>query len=157
MLICAPMTSPSQEATVVTMYRFGFLAMLVLQLMLNCPRIQSNIFNVYQNKPHLHFYLFISRFLSLRTTSTPTTPSPHSTRRMTVVHRHPRCCQREPVRCRAAAQTQSVSAINAAATMDASTPAWSLSSRHQVSSTKGQTHSSVWVLRLHSRESQIGP
>lgn len=94
-----------------------------------------------KNTPHLHPHSFIghlSLLPSLRTTSTPTTPSPHSTRRMTGVHHHPRCCQNEPVRCRAAAQTQSVSAINAAATMAASTPAWSLSSLHQVSRTNRQ-------------------
>ncbi|TMS05926.1 hypothetical protein E3U43_005176 [Larimichthys crocea] len=59
---------------------------------------------------------------TIRTMSTPTMPSPHSTRRMTGVHRHPRCCQKEPVKCQAAAQTQSVSDTNAAATMVASTP-----------------------------------
>lgn len=52
---------------------------------------------------------------------------------MTGVHRHPRCCQREPARCQAAAQTQSVSAIKDAATTAAFMPAWSPFSRHQVS------------------------
>lgn len=68
-----------------------------------------------------------------RITSIPTTLSPHSIRRMTGVHRRPRCYQSEPARCQAAAQTQSVSGINAAATTAAFTPAWNLSSLPQVS------------------------
>lgn len=97
--------------------------------------------------------------LSLRTTSTPTTPSPHSTRRMTGVHRHPRCCQSEPVRCRAAARTQSVSAINDAATTAAFTPVWSLFSRRQVSRTSRQMvkHSCVCMSKLSSKGRKIRP
>lgn len=126
------MTSPSEEVQSYLCIEFDFVVVLLLKCMLN---FSVNL-NVYQNN---HIYILLNSLdiclfsLSHRTMSTPTTPSPHSTRRMTGVHRHPRCCQKEPVRCRAAAQTQSVSAINAAATMDASTPAWSLSSLHQVS------------------------
>lgn len=74
-------------------------------------------------------------FLSFRITSISIIPSPHSTKRMTGVHRRPRCYQSEPARSRAAAQTQNASATNAAATMAASMPAWSLCSHHQVSRT----------------------
>lgn len=77
--------------------------------------------------------MYLSLFLSFRITNISIIPSPHSTKRMTGVHRRPRCYQSEPARSRAAAQTQNASATNAAATMAASMPAWSLCSHHQVS------------------------
>lgn len=74
-------------------------------------------------------FLFFARIMStLFILTVPTT------RRMTAVPHHPRLCLTEPARCPAAGRIQSVRDTSVAATMGASTPAWSPYSHRQVES-----------------------